>query len=130
MAEESATLVGKIGWIDLTVENAEEVRDFYSEVAGWTPAPVEMEGYQDFTMCTPEDGAPVGGVCHARGPNADLPPQWIIYINVEDLERSMSRCKALGGRILQDPRTMGEYGVWCVIQDPAGAVAALFQPAA
>jgi len=28
---------GKIGWIDLTVPDAEAIRDFYQHVAGWVP---------------------------------------------------------------------------------------------
>jgi hypothetical protein len=31
--------------------------------------------------------------------------------------------------VLVKPKGMGGYGRFCVIRDPAGAVAALFQPA-
>ncbi|MEO7142707.1 MAG: VOC family protein [Bryobacteraceae bacterium] len=65
--------VGKIGWMDLTVERAEAVRDFYSQVVGWRAAEVEMGGYADYSMNLPESGETVAGVCHARGHNADLP---------------------------------------------------------
>ena len=58
---------GSILWTDLTVPNAEAVRDFYREVAGWGVSPVEMGGYQDYTMTSPADGSAVAGVCHARG---------------------------------------------------------------
>ena len=34
--------IGTVGWFDLTVDNAETVRDFYREVAGWNPSEVEM----------------------------------------------------------------------------------------
>ena len=30
---------GRIGWIDVTVPNAEDVRDFYARVPGWRFAP-------------------------------------------------------------------------------------------
>jgi len=123
----SENKAGAIEWIDLTVENAETVRDFYREVAGWSVSAVDMGGYSDFCMNS-ENGQPAGGVCHARGENADLPPQWLIYINVEDLERSMARCREMGGDIIAGPRgLMG--GRFCVIRDPAGAVAGLYQPA-
>lgn len=29
--------IGAVGWFDLTVEDAESVRDFYAGVVGWTP---------------------------------------------------------------------------------------------
>lgn len=34
--------VGSIGWIDLTVDDAPRVRDFYAAVVGWKPEPVPM----------------------------------------------------------------------------------------
>jgi hypothetical protein len=61
--------------------------------------------------------------------NADLPPVWLIYINVSDLDESMRRCVEQGGRIHVEPRGMGAMGRYCVIQDPSGAFAALVEPA-
>jgi hypothetical protein len=61
--------------------------------------------------------------------NASLPPQWLIYITVANVDISAATCLELGGKVLVDPKDMGGYGRYCVIQDPAGAVAALFAPA-
>jgi predicted enzyme related to lactoylglutathione lyase len=116
---------GSISWQDLTVADAEKVRDFYKAVVGWTPEPQPMGAYSDFVMKA--NGTPVAGVCHARGSNADLPPQWLIYITVDDLDRSLDECRRLGGSLLSGPRSYGG-GRFCVIKDPAGAVCALYQP--
>ena len=35
---------GHVGWVDLTVDNATEVRDFYRAVVGWEYRDVEMDG--------------------------------------------------------------------------------------
>ncbi len=120
---------GSIGWIDLTVDDAEQARDFYVEVVGWKHEPVDMGGYSDFNMKSPADGEPRAGVCHRRGGNAGQPSCWMIYINVDDLDRSIERCRALGGEVLAGPKGAGGHGRYCVIKDPAGAVAALFEPA-
>jgi len=119
--------VGSVTWNDLTVPNAEEVRDFYSKVVGWNYEPIDLGGYSDFSMISPGDGKTVAGVCHARGVNAGLPAQWLIYITVENIEASIKNCIDLGGSIIMGPRQMGEQGKYCVIKDPAGAVAALFE---
>ena len=121
--------MGSVGWIDLTVADAAEVRDFDAQVAGWAPSPVPMGGYVDYTMVAPGMGEPAAGICHPRGGHADLPPQWLIYIMVQDVDSSAARCVELGGTVLAGPRAMGSHGRYCVIQDPAGAVAALFTPA-
>lgn len=127
MSEQKKPEIGSIAWTDLTIANAEGVRDFYSEVIGWKSSPVSMGDYSDFNMNTPESGKPVAGICHARGVNADLPAQWMMYIIVVDIEKSTSRCKELGGKLLTPVKNMGGQGRYCVIQDPAGAVAALYE---
>jgi uncharacterized protein len=121
--------VGSVMWTDLTVEDAERIRDFYSAVVGWTASGVDMGGYDDFSMNDPETGTPVAGVCRARGGNADLPPVWLIYVNIEDIEKSIARCVELGGQVISGPKGMGGQGRYCVIRDPAGAALALFEPA-
>ena len=118
---------GRVGWMDLTVADATAVRDFYSAVAGWAATEIEMGGYSDYAMVPPGAQEAVGGVCHARGSNAGLPPVWLIYINVADLDASLRRCEELGGRKRTEVRSAGGYGRYCVIEDPAGAVCALFQ---
>lgn len=118
---------GTIGWIDLTVENADAVRDFYEAVAGWKTHNIEMGGYNDYAMIPAGGTDPVAGVCHARGPNTGMPPKWLIYINVEDLDRCLAQVEAKGGAVVRPMRTIEGYGRMAVIRDPAGAVAGLFE---
>ena len=69
---------GKIGWIDITVDDAIGLRDFYSDVVGLVPDAVSMGEYDDFNMTMVEGAEPVCGICHARGGNADLPGGWLV----------------------------------------------------
>lgn len=119
--------IGKIGWIDISVDDANGLRDFYAKVVGWKPEQVSMGEYSDFNMTMPGNGEPAAGICHARGSNAALPTQWLIYIVVEDASESAKICAASDGKILVAPRPM-DGGSFCVIEDPSGAVAALYQP--
>ena len=116
---------GKIGWIDLTVTDAPGLRDFYQAVTGWTPSPVKMGDYHDFCMHPPGDPQPVAGICHAKGDNVGLPPVWLIYITVDDLDLGIRRCQELGGKVLRPTTSMGASGRFCVIEDPAGAICAI-----
>lgn len=118
--------MGLIAWTDLTVENAEQIRDFYSKVVGWQATPHDMGDYADYDMTAPGSDKPTTGICHARGMNAKIPPQWMIYITVADLDQAVARCQALGGYIVDGPKSHGGTQRSCVIQDPAGAVATLF----
>lgn len=119
--------IGKIGWIDMTVEDASGLRDFYREVVGWNVEDTSMGDYSDYTMMSPGDGDAIAGVCHARGSNADLPAGWLIYITVADVVASAAACVANGGELVVEPRGLAG-GMFCVIKDPGGATAALYQP--
>ena len=120
---------GQIGWIDLTVPDAPALRDFYQGVAGWTYSPVQMGEYQNFCMFPPGNPQPVAGICHTRGGHEGFPPVWLIYITVDDLDLGIRRCHELGGKLLRPTTAMGPRGRFCVIEDPAGAVCALYEAA-
>lgn len=112
---------GRVVWMDLTVPNADDVSEFYSKVAGWDILGLDMGGYKDYCMNDPRTGETVAGVCHARGVNAHLPPQWLIYLSVENLDESLQAVEANGGKVLGDKRSDGKGGHYCLVQDPAGA---------
>ena len=118
---------GQIMWVDLTVPNASEVRDFYEAVVGWKAAPVSMGAHEDWNMMSPGTAEPIAGVCHAAGGNSGLPPVWLLYITVADLAESMEACKRRGGEVVYGPKTYGPDGMWCVVRDPAGAHVALYE---
>lgn len=121
------SIAGQIGWVDLTVEDAQTVRDFYRAVVGFDSAEVDMGDYADFTLMPARSEDAVAGVCHARGSNADLPPVWMVYFTVEDVAASAARCEELGGELVVPPRGLAG-GRFSVVRDPAGAVCALYQP--
>ena len=125
MSDESQ--VGKVGWIDITVDNADGLHDFYQEVVGWESDAVSMGEYSDYTMKMPSNGEAISGICHSRGSNADLPGGWLIYIIVADVEASAVICTEKGGKLIIEPRELAG-GRFCVIEDPSGATAALYQP--
>jgi predicted enzyme related to lactoylglutathione lyase len=118
--------IGSVGWVDLTVDDAEGVRDFYHDVVGWVPVPVDMGGYADWAMRPPRARKPAAGVVNRRGVNAKVPPTWIVYFVVGDLAESVRRARARGAKVVDDRKEAG----FCILRDPAGAVFALYQPPA
>ncbi|SEL79739.1 VOC family protein [Parapedobacter koreensis] len=119
---------GAIVSADLTVADAEAARDFYQAVIGWSVDEMPMkdgaESYSDYIM-KDADGNWAGGVCHHRGTNVGIPPQWIVYINVTDVEASVKRCIELGGTVIKESKDeSGKYN-YAIISDPFGAVLGL-----
>jgi len=116
-------VIGSIEWRDLTVSNAEDISDFYAQVVGWQRSPVSMGNYNDYNMNNSE--GTVAGICHAKDSNVDLPPQWLMYVRVEDAELSAQKTIDLGGEIIKGPT---EYAgeTYYVIRDPAGAILSVY----
>ncbi len=112
----------QIAWVDLTIGNAVDVRDFYVQLVGFRPEPVDMGGYDDYNMVDPSSDQPVLGICHKKGVNASLPPQWIVYFVVPDLEAAIAKTVELGGEVIDGPRSD-----FVIIRDPGGAVTGLLE---
>jgi predicted enzyme related to lactoylglutathione lyase len=125
---DAAAPIGRISWLDLTVDGASTTRDFYRQAIGWSVQDIEMEDngerYVDYTMLD-QDGNPVAGICHARGVNVGLPSVWMIYLPVGDLAESLRRVQEEGGKVIK--AMQGEDGayVYAAVQDPVGAYVAL-----
>ncbi len=121
---------GHIAWLDLTTPNAETTRDFYATVIGLKPADVNMtdgdDSYADYNMLGSDD-QPVGGVCHARGCNQDLPPVWLMYLPVGDLAASLKKVEQNQGQVIKTYENDNGQTTMAVIQDPVGAYVALSQ---
>ncbi|TRY32623.1 VOC family protein [Aliiglaciecola sp. M165] len=119
--------VGSVVWTDITVENASGLKDFYQQVVGWKVNPVSMGDYEDYSMQLPGNGQDTVGICHARGGNADLPSQWLLYFKVANLDESLEAVENMGGKTVSSMKTYGGESRYIIIQDPAGAVCALFE---
>lgn len=119
---------GTINWRDLTSDKAEGLREFYQSVAGWTSQGLDMkdggDAYQDYVMKDANENS-VAGICHSRGANTGVPPQWIMYISVENVDESVENALKLGGKLLKEYKSKEGNLVYAMIEDPAGAVFAL-----
>lgn len=119
---------GTINWTDLTIPNAEEVKEFYKTVIGWTEQAIPMkdgdEEYNDFVMLHSENGA-AGGICHSKGTNLGIPPQWIPYISVNDIEKRKNLAIEHGGEILKEQLNKDGELYYVIMKDISGAIFAM-----
>lgn len=119
--------IGHMAWLDLSVNNADEVKSFYQDVVGWQSSEVSMGDYNDYAMLTNE-GEAVAGICHAKGCNIDIPPAWLPYFLVDNIEQAAQAVQDKGGSMVTEIKSMGD-DKYAVIKDPAGAVCAIYQKA-
>ena len=62
MTKSARPKTGTIGWTDLTVDDAETLRNFYSEVVGWTFSNVDVHDLdQSIARCLALGGELISG---------------------------------------------------------------------
>ena len=127
MAKQTKRDSGHPEWMDFTVKNAPKVRDFYRSVLGWEFEKLDMGGYSDYVMRPRGEKKGVAGICHARGMNAKLPPVWLLYFTVPDLDLALVSCRRKKGKRVAPIRGEKGKGRFCVIRDPGGAFCALYE---
>jgi predicted enzyme related to lactoylglutathione lyase len=51
-----------------------------------------------------------------------MPPMWGTYVTVDNVDSTLEKCTALGGKVIVPPMDVPNVGRMAVIQDPQGAV--------
>jgi predicted enzyme related to lactoylglutathione lyase len=57
-----------------------------------------------------------------------VPPHWMSYIAVDNVDSRFEKALALGGEGIHPPTDIPEVGRFCIIKDPTGAAIALLTP--
>ncbi len=110
---------GDFGWAELGTSDIGGARAFYGENFGWkTGEPMPMpEGV--YHMFVKGEG-PIAGLYTKP---AEMPVSaWTFYINVEDVDETVAKAKALGGKVLVGPQTVPNMVTFAILTDPQGAM--------
>ena len=128
MAEEHTMQPGTFCWTELMTRDVAAAKKFYGELIGWKMVDQDIAGRPYTVITPPGQKQSVGGLMQMDGPEFEgVPPNWMAYIAVDDIDAKAKRCTELGGTIHVPPTQIPNVGTFCVIQDPTGAAIALFQ---
>jgi predicted enzyme related to lactoylglutathione lyase len=120
--------VGEFSWHELAAAECSAAFDFYHKLFGWEKTEThdmgEMGIYQMYGC--PGADLPLGGIFNKP---VDIPPSWLFYVRVEDVNKAVEMVKQMGGTILNGPMEVpgGDLVAQCV--DPQGAAFALHSTA-
>jgi predicted enzyme related to lactoylglutathione lyase len=120
---------GDMSWHELVTTDREGAWAFYHALFGWEKGPAFEMGpvgtYQLFSI----GGQSLGGMMN-KTPDMPMPPSWLYYAMVPDINAAAERVKAAGGQVINGPMEV-PGGDW-ILQgvDPNGGVFALHQHAA
>jgi predicted enzyme related to lactoylglutathione lyase len=129
VGERSGYRPGTFSWTDLSTTDQEGAKAFYGELLGWQAEDVPVGEGITYTMMS-IDGKNVAAVSPLRADQREqgIPPFWMSYVTVDDADAVAARVGELGGTVLAEPFDVLEAGRMAVLQDPQGAVFAIWQP--
>ncbi len=123
----AAPTTGTFCWNELLTGDVASARKFYTGLLGWEMEDHDMGEYGTYTLIKSGD-TQVGGMMQMAGEQfKGVPPHWLSYIAVEDVDASAKKAEELGGKICLPPSDIPGVGRFSVIIDPTGAGFALFK---
>jgi predicted enzyme related to lactoylglutathione lyase len=122
-----AQVHGTLCWADLSTPDAKRASDFYTGLFGWQimADAKDTSGY----LHIKNGGHFIGGVPPAAHRQPGVPPHWMAYFQVDDVDATANKAKDAGANLYLPPMTMEGVGRMSVVADPQVAVFAIFKSA-
>jgi predicted enzyme related to lactoylglutathione lyase len=120
---------GSFCWVELGTTDPSAAKTFYHELFGWTPndMPAGPSGIYTIFQLNGRDAA-AGYQLNPAQLAQHVPPNWILYIQVDNVDASAAKVQPLGGTLIMAPFDVMDAGRMSVVQDPTGAYFCLWQP--
>ena len=126
MSEHGMPAHGAFCWNELSTTDAWAAKKFYAELFGWEYKAGDVDGHAYAEIMA--NGRPVGGI-HQMGEEfgGEMPPHWMPYVAVADVDEAARRAGELGGKVCVPPTDIPNVGRFSVITDPTGAAISLIK---
>lgn len=115
-------------WYELATTDVAGAQKFYGDVIGWTTERFPGPEPPYWIVKAGNDG--IGGMMSIpKEPDPPTPtPSWVGYVEVDDVDTTVKKAKALGGTSRVDPHDIPTVGRIAAFADPQGAVIAIIKP--
>ena len=119
---------GAFTWNELMTGDVEKAKAFYTETVGWSYDAMPMpEGTYWLAM---QSGTPVAGIMDMTGVVPEgVPPHWMSYLAVDDIDTRIKKVEAAGGTVIREPFEIEKVGKIAILADATGAVMGWITPA-
>jgi predicted enzyme related to lactoylglutathione lyase len=112
-------------WSELHTSDPKNALAFYEAVVGFSHRSEDMGPGGTYHILS-KGGVDRGGV--SPFPASGVPPHWVPYVNVDDVDATSARAKKLGATFPVNPEDIPGIGRFAVLKDPTGAVLAIMKP--
>ena len=118
---------GTFYWNELMTADPEAAAAFFGKLVGWEVDKMTMPEGEYRVMKL--GGKPAGGIM-GRPPGVPdhVPPHWLSYLAVSDVDAACATTMAEGGKTIRPPFDVPGVGRIAIIADPTGAVLGIITP--
>lgn len=115
---------GMFVWRELSTHDVNGALRFYQQLAGWTAKRVEMPNGAYFLLHHGEKQ--VGGLM-ALAEGVEMPPYWMSYLSVSEVDLAADAAKRFGGEVVWGPLDVPNIGRMATVVDPRGAAISMMK---
>jgi predicted enzyme related to lactoylglutathione lyase len=110
---------GAFCWNELYTTDPKRAGDFYSALFGWSRETMPMP-IGEYTIFKKGDDQAAGmmKIPKEMGP---VPPHWLVYFAVDDSDRTVSKARGMGAKVMVPPTDIPNIGRFAILNDPQGA---------
>lgn len=114
-------------WNEHVSRDVEGAKTFYAELFGWTYETSPMPGFE-YTSAKTSAGRQNGGLMPMVGDHwQGIPPHWMVYFAVADIQASVAKLEALGGSVHVPITPAPGVGTFATVADAQGGTFTLMQ---
>ncbi|MCX6155675.1 MAG: VOC family protein [Candidatus Kapabacteria bacterium] len=116
---------GSFCWFEHGSHSADNSMLFYSKVFGWSSKKEQMAGMDYTTILNGVDG--IGGVYTFNENMQDVPPNWLVYFAINDIDAACEKIISFGGSVIMPKMHIEGVGAFGIFTDNQGGVFGLLQ---
>ena len=117
---------GHVIWTELMTQDPKAAAAYYAKTAGWKIEEVDI-GMGPYHVAHAGE-APVAGIMGMPEGMEDVPPYWLSYIGVTDVDAVAAEAVEMGATLIQAPFDVPGVGRMVILNDPLGAQIAYMTP--
>lgn len=110
--------------VELGVDDVAKAKKFYKALFDWSFVDMKAGPDEDYVGVVVGQGVG-GGIATKQGGAAS---QWLPYVAVADVKKSIAKAKKAGATIVVEHREIPGMGALAIFVDPFGATVGLWQP--
>jgi predicted enzyme related to lactoylglutathione lyase len=114
-----------IAWFEIYVDDIARARAFYEGVLGVSLTRLQTPGDEMWAFPSDQQSYGASGCLVQQAGLQDGPANTRVYFSCADCAVEAARATRYGGRVAQEKTSIGPYGHYALLRDPAGNVIGL-----